>query len=123
MSEAYEQAWRASIAQPEQFWLDAASKIGKKDFAYPAGAKKGTPEYSAANIRRWKRLFVVSSIMALLEPLFRMNPSALDKFLETNLQNKLALLQNPEERAKFVASIRNQIVNEGFNAASIKKIF
>jgi propionyl-CoA synthetase len=27
MSEAYEQAWRASVTQPEQFWLDAAGKI------------------------------------------------------------------------------------------------
>lgn len=120
--EKYYRLLRGNVNTLAFIYLDAANKIGKKDYAYPAGAKKGTTEFSAANIRRWKRLFVVSSIMALLEPLFRMNPAALDKFLEEKLQSKLALLQKPEERANFVNAIREQIVKEGFNAASIKKI-
>lgn len=119
--EKYFRLLRSSVNTLALIYLAAARNIKSKDYQFERG--DGKIELAQKNVNRFNRLFVVTSIMSMLEPLFRTNPKALEKFLDDGLKPQAGQLDKPEFRSGFISRLRNQITKEGFNAASLKKIF
>jgi len=117
--EQYQRQVRAAINTIAGVYAVSALRLRKADYAIPAGASKEQKRFTRVN--QYKRVFLVDAITALLESIFRVNPAAMDKFLEEGFAGKN--LDDPKIREEFIVRLRKQIVEEGFNAESLKKIF
>lgn len=111
---------KSSVNTLALVYIGAAMKLKKSDFAFPKGASKAITRQRIVD--RYKRAFFVTSIMAMLEPLFRTNPKSLDKFIEQKLAAYGDEISKPEFREGFIKRLRDQIVKEGFNEQSLNKI-
>lgn len=117
--EDYQRQLRAAINTLAGIYAVTALRLQKGQYAIPKGATK--EQKTATKLNQYKRVFLVDSIVSLLEDLFRVNPKSMDEFLSAGLADKN--LSDPKVRQEFIKRVRKQIRDEGFNEKSLKKIF
>lgn len=111
---------RSSVNTLAFIYVVAAMGLKKMSFAFLKGSSPEDTKQKVLN--RYKRAFLVTSIMALLEPLFRTNPKSLDDYIEKMLEPHGGEINKQEFRENFLTNLRNQISKEGFSKASLDKI-
>src|SRR5690606_34291614 len=110
---------RAAINTIAGIYAVTSLKLNKAAYAIPKGA--GKDQVRTTKLNQYKRVFLVDVVVSLLEVLFRVNPVSMDQFLNEGLKDKN--LSDPKVREEFIKKVRTQIVKEGFNVESLKKVF
>lgn len=100
-------------------YTGAAFKKRKSEYEFKKGARG--EQLAPEQVNRYERLFVTTAILSLIEPLFRLNPEGLDKFLRSRLEGHTDL-GSREYRAQFVKQVRDAIKEDGISEESLKKI-
>lgn len=111
---------RSSVNTLAYIYVIAAMGLKKMSFAFLKGSSAEDNKQKVLN--RYKRAFMVTSIMALLEPLFRTNPKALDDYIEKMLEPYGNEINKSDFRESFLKNLRDQIAKEGFSKASLDKV-
>lgn len=116
----YYRTLKASVNTLADVYLAAAMELKKEDFAFPKNASKDTIQQVVLD--RYKRVFLVTAILAMIEEVFRADPKAMDDFIEGKLRPLQGAFMKNEFRETFIRSVRDQVLKEGFNKSSLEKI-
>lgn len=121
--EKYYKLLRTAVNTLQLVYTGAAFKKKKNDYSFSESDNR-TPKTSIepALIDRYERLFVVTAIMTLIEPLFRLNPEGLDKFLKLKLSGRQKEMNNHKFRSEFIRKVRDAIKKGGISEESLKEI-